>query len=51
MKRLGILAGVFVLLLLVMFVQRWQNRAGDLAKKVEGVKEVENNITVKESVN
>jgi hypothetical protein len=26
-----------------------KNRAGDLAKKVEGVKEVENNITVKES--
>ncbi|MBI5386965.1 MAG: BON domain-containing protein [Verrucomicrobia bacterium] len=25
-----------------------KNRAGDLAKKVEGVKEVENNITVKE---
>ena len=28
-----------------------KNRAGDLAKKVEGVKEVENNITVKESAN
>ena|SRR6266853_832154 len=27
-----------------------KNSAGDLAKKVEGVKEVENNITVKESV-
>ncbi|HTD66527.1 MAG TPA: BON domain-containing protein [Candidatus Limnocylindria bacterium] len=27
-----------------------KNRAGDLAKKVEGVKEVENNITVKETV-
>ena len=26
-----------------------KNRAGDLAKKVEGVREVENNITVKES--
>ncbi len=26
-----------------------KNRAGDLARKVEGVKEVENNITVKES--
>jgi osmotically-inducible protein OsmY len=26
-------------------------RAGDLAKKVEGVKDVENNITVKESTN
>ena len=26
-----------------------KNRAGDLAKKVEGVKEVENNITVKET--
>jgi hyperosmotically inducible periplasmic protein len=26
-----------------------KNRAGDLAKKVHGVKEVENNITVKES--
>ena len=26
-----------------------KTRAGDLAKKVEGVKEVENNITVKES--
>lgn len=26
-----------------------KNRAGDLAKGVEGVKEVENNITVKES--
>ena len=26
-----------------------KNRAGDLAKKVEGVKDVENNITVKES--
>ncbi|MGA3285641.1 MAG: BON domain-containing protein [Verrucomicrobiota bacterium] len=25
-----------------------KNRAGDLARKVEGVKEVENNITVKE---
>jgi osmotically-inducible protein OsmY len=28
-----------------------KNRAGDLAKKVEGIKEVENNITVKESAN
>ena len=28
-----------------------KNRAGDLAKKVEGVKQIENNITVKESVN
>ena len=28
-----------------------KNRAGDLARKVEGVKEVANNITVKESVN
>jgi hyperosmotically inducible protein len=28
-----------------------KNRAGDLAKKVEGVKEVENNITVKETAN
>ena len=28
-----------------------KNRAGDLAKKVEGVKEVINNITVKESAN
>ena len=28
-----------------------KNRAGDLAKKVEGVKEVANNITVKESAN
>ncbi len=27
-----------------------KNSAGDLAKKVEGVREVENNITVKESV-
>ena len=26
-----------------------KNRAGDLAKKVEGVRDVENNITVKES--
>jgi osmotically-inducible protein OsmY len=26
-----------------------KNRAGDLARKVEGVKEVENNITVKET--
>ncbi|HEY0551788.1 MAG TPA: BON domain-containing protein [Verrucomicrobiae bacterium] len=26
-----------------------KNRAGDLAKKVQGVKDVENNITVKES--
>jgi len=26
-----------------------KNRAGDLAKKVEGIKDVENNITVKES--
>jgi hyperosmotically inducible protein len=26
-----------------------KNRAGDLAKKVQGIKEVENNITVKES--
>lgn len=28
-----------------------KNRAGDLARKVEGVKEVQNNITVKESTN
>jgi osmotically-inducible protein OsmY len=28
-----------------------KNRAGDLAKKVEGIKEVQNNITVKESAN
>ena len=28
-----------------------KNRAGDLAKRVDGVREVENNITVKESVN
>jgi osmotically-inducible protein OsmY len=28
-----------------------KNRAGDLAKRVEGVKEVANNITVKESAN
>jgi|SRR4051812_37633034 len=28
-----------------------KNRAGDLAKKVEGIKEVANNITVKESAN
>ena len=28
-----------------------KNRAGDLAKKVEGIREVENNITVKESTN
>jgi osmotically-inducible protein OsmY len=28
-----------------------KNRAGDLAKKVPGVKEIVNNITVKESVN
>lgn len=28
-----------------------KHRAGDLAKKVEGIKEVENNITVKESAN
>jgi len=28
-----------------------KSRAGDLARKVEGIKEVENNITVKESVN
>ena len=28
-----------------------KNRAGDLAKRVEGVKEVQNNITVKESAN
>ena len=28
-----------------------KNRAGDLAKNVEGVKEVQNNITVKESAN
>jgi osmotically-inducible protein OsmY len=28
-----------------------KNRAGDLAKQVEGIKEVENNITVKESAN
>jgi len=28
-----------------------KNRAGDLAKKVEGINEVENNITVKESAN
>ena len=26
-----------------------KNRAGDIAKKVQGVKEVENNITVKET--
>ena len=26
-----------------------KNRAGDLARKVEGIKEVQNNITVKES--
>ena len=28
-----------------------KNRAGDLAKRVAGIKEVENNITVKESAN
>ena len=28
-----------------------KNRAGDLARKVEGIKVVENNITVKESAN
>ena len=28
-----------------------RDRAGDLAKKVDGVREVENNITVKESAN
>ena len=28
-----------------------KNRAGDLAKRVEGIKEVQNNITVKESAN
>jgi len=28
-----------------------KNRAGDLAKRVEGIREVANNITVKESVN
>ena len=28
-----------------------KNRAGDLAKKVEGIREVANNITVKESTN
>src|SRR5438105_5958368 len=28
-----------------------KNRAGDLAKRVEGIKEVVNNITVKESAN
>jgi osmotically-inducible protein OsmY len=28
-----------------------KNRAGDLAKRVEGIKEVANNITVKESAN
>ena len=28
-----------------------KNRAGDLAKKVEGISEVQNNITVKESAN
>src|SRR3954467_12314126 len=28
-----------------------KNRAGDLAKKVQGIKEVKNNITVKESAN
>ena len=28
-----------------------KNRAGDLAKRVEGIKAVENNITVKESAN
>jgi osmotically-inducible protein OsmY len=28
-----------------------KNRAGDLAKKVEGIKEVQNSITVKESAN
>ena len=28
-----------------------KNRAGDLAKKVQGIREVENNITVKESAN
>ncbi len=28
-----------------------KNRAGDLAKRVQGIKEVQNNITVKESAN
>lgn len=28
-----------------------KNRAGDLAKRVEGVKELQNNITVKETAN
>ena len=28
-----------------------KNRAGDLARRVEGIRSVENNITVKESVN
>ena len=28
-----------------------KNRAGDLARKVEGIKEVQNSITVKESAN
>ena len=28
-----------------------KNRAGDLAKKVEGIREVQNSITVKESAN
>ena len=28
-----------------------KNRAGDLARKVEGIREVQNNITVKESAN
>ena len=28
-----------------------KHRAGDLAKKVEGIRDVENNITVKESAN
>ena len=28
-----------------------KNRAGDLARRVEGIREVANNITVKESVN
>ena len=28
-----------------------KNRAGDLAKKVQGIREVQNNITVKESIN
>lgn len=28
-----------------------KNRAGDLAKRVDGIKEVQNNITVKESIN